>query len=53
MSHMSHFFKSLVQRYIYLLCLDPVRNDSERVNEKVSQRESADERVNAKVTQRE
>jgi len=25
---MSHFFKSLVQSYVYLLCLDPARNDS-------------------------
>ena len=28
MSQMSHFFKSLVQSYVYLLCLDPARNDS-------------------------
>ena len=25
---MSHFFKSLVQSYVYLLCLDPARNGS-------------------------
>jgi len=25
---MSHLFKSLVQIYVYLLCLDPARNDS-------------------------
>ena len=25
---MSHFFKYLVQRYVYLLCLDPARNGS-------------------------
>ena len=24
---MSHFFKSFVQSYVYLLCLDPVRNE--------------------------
>jgi len=28
---MSHFFKSLVQRYVYPLCLDPARNGSESV----------------------
>jgi len=26
---MSQFFKSLVQSYVYLLCLDPARNGSE------------------------
>ena len=32
---MSHLFKSFVQSYVYLLCLDPARNDSHSVKHAV------------------